>query len=378
MPMPSEQEMREAIATRDKSRDGDFFYGVITTGVFCQPSCTSRPAKPENLRFFQSIAAAITAGFRSCKRCQPTDDGPRVTRLVTVARYIEAHADERLTLASLATIAELSPSRLQRIFKAAFGVSPKAYQDAVRMQCFKQLLKASSKESLKQSLKEGTGVTDAIFSSGFGSISRIYGEATRNIGMTPKAYRAGGAGEIITYACRNTALGLMVMAATDKGVCFVQFGDDEESLVTKLKEEFPRAEMNVSPAQEAPELDAWIDALNQHISQGAARPDLPLDMRGTAFQMQVWQFLLRIREGDVLSYSELAAQIDKPKAVRAVASACAKNRIGVLIPCHRVLRGDGSLGGYRWGLERKRALLDAERERMPDCVSIDANDKTDL
>jgi len=351
MPLPSEQEMHNAIAARDRSHNGVFFYGVITTGIFCQPSCSSRPAKPENLRFFQSIEEAMAAGFRPCKRCQYTKEASGVARLVEIASHIETHADETLTLASLASIAKLSPSRLQRIFKEAFGISPKAYQDAVRMRGF------------KQSLKDGDGVTDAIFSSGFGSVSRLYGEATRNIGMTPKAYRAGGAGEIITYACRSTALGLMAMAATDKGICFVQFGEDEASLISKLKLEFPKAELSASPAQETPELDAWMAALDQHISEGAPRPDLPLDMRGTAFQMKVWQFLLSIREGDVLSYSELAAQIDKPKAARAVASACARNRIGVLIPCHRVLRGDGSLGGYRWGLERKRALLDAERER---------------
>ncbi len=352
MSMPSEEEMREAIAARDKSRDGHFVYGVITTGVLCQPSCSSRPARPENLRFFPNIESAMMAGFRPCKRCRPAEGVPRAARLVEVARYIEEHAEERLTLASLADIARLSSSRLQRIFKEAFGVSPKAYQDAVRMRRF------------KQSLREGDGVTEAIFASGFGSISRVYGEANRNIGMTPKAYRAGGAGEVITYACRNTALGLMAMAATDRGVCFVQFGDDEPSLVRTLKDEFPNAEMSALPAQDAPELDVWMEALDQHISKGAARPDLPLDMRGTAFQMKVWQFLLSIREGEVLSYSQLAEQIDKPKAVRAVASACAKNRIGVMIPCHRVLRGDGSLGGYRWGLERKRALLDAEKERV--------------
>ncbi|ATJ82367.1 methylphosphotriester-DNA-protein-cysteine S-methyltransferase [Halomonas beimenensis] len=273
-----------------------------------------------------------------------------MARLVEIARHIEAHADERLTLADLAEIAGLSPSRLQRAFKAAFGISPKAYQDAVRMRHF------------KRSLKESDSVTEAIFSAGFGSMSRVYGEASRNIGMTPKAYRAGGAGEVIAYACRTTALGLMAMAATGKGVCFVQFGDDEASLLDALKAEFPHAELRVSPAQDAPELDAWMDALDRHISQGAPRPELPLDMRGTAFQMKVWQFLLSIQEGDVLSYAEVAAKIDRPDAVRAVASACARNRIGVLIPCHRVLRGDGSLGGYRWGLERKRALLDAERE----------------
>lgn len=352
MSMPSEQEMQEAIAARDKSRDGQFFFGVITTGVFCRPSCSSRAAKPENLRFFPSNEAAMAAGFRPCKRCQPTEGLPGVARLVEIAHHIEEHADESLPLASLAAIAGLSPSRLQRLFKQAFGVSPKAYQDAIRMRRF------------KRSLKAGDRVTDAIYSSGFGSISRVYGETSRNIGMTPKAYRAGGAGEIITHACRRTSLGLMMMAATAKGVCFAQFGDDESSLLCELKVEFPNAELSLSPAQDAPELDAWMQALDQHISKDAPRPDLPIDMRGTAFQMKVWQFLLSIREGDVLSYGELAAQIDKPKAVRAVASACAANRIGVLIPCHRVLRGDGGLGGYRWGLERKRALLDAERKRQ--------------
>ena len=352
MAMPSERKMRKAITTRDQSFDGCFFYGVITTQVFCQPSCSSRPARPENLRFFASIETAVMAGFRPCKRCQPTAESPHLNRLIIIARHIEQHADQTLTLAHLASIAGLSPSRLQRTFKEAFGISPKSYQDTIRMRRF------------KQSLKQGDSVTEAIFSSGYGSISRVYGEASRNIGMTPKAYRAGGAGETITYACRNTALGLLAMAATAKGICFVQFGDDEASLLARLKAEFPKAELGASPARNAPELDAWMTALNQHISQSAPRPDLPLDMRGTAFQLKVWQFLLRIPEGDVLSYSELATQLDKPKAVRAVASACARNRIGVLIPCHRVLRGDGSLGGYRWGIERKRALLNAERARQ--------------
>ena len=279
-------------------------------------------------------------------------ESARVARLVRVAQHIEMHADEALTLSSLAKVAALSPSRLQKQFKAAFGVSPKAYQDAVRMRRF------------KQSLKDGRKVTDAIFASGFGSVSRVYGEANRSIGMPPRTYRAGGAGEVIVYAGRTTSLGLMMMAATDRGVCFVEFGDDEASLVGRLRSEFPKAELTASPARNAPELDAWMEALDQHISAGAPRPDLPLDMRGTAFQVKVWQFLLSIREGDVLSYSEVAAKIDKPRAVRAVASACGKNRIGVLIPCHRVLRGDGGLGGYRWGLERKRALLEAERRSV--------------
>ncbi len=350
MTMPSEQSMRAAIASRDKASDGKFFYGVITTGIFCKPSCTARPALPENQRFFPGIEAAIVAGFRPCKRCQPTAGTP-ANRLVEVARFIESHADERLTLASLADQAGISSSRLQRIFKQAFGLSPKAFQDAVRMRQF------------KHSLKHGDSVTDAIFSSGFGSTSRVYGEATRNIGMTPKAYRAGGAGETITYANRNTALGPMTMAATRKGVCFVHFGESRESLLAQLKAEFPKAQLTESSAQDTVELDTWIDALDKHISTAAPRPDLPIDLRGTAFQTQVWRFLTSIHEGEVLTYSELATRIGKPKAVRAVASACAANRIGVLIPCHRVLRSDGGPGGYRWGLERKRALLDAERER---------------
>jgi len=354
MPMPSEQEMHSAIVTRDKVYDGRFYYGVITTGIFCQPSCTSRPAHPENLRFFPGIESAIVAGFRACKRCQPATNNRRVERLVELARYIESHSDERSTLANLAQRAELSPSRLQRIFKKAFGVSPKVFQDAVRLRRF------------KLSLKEGSGVTDAIYSSGYGSISRVYGEATRSIGMTPKVYRAGGAGELITYAYRTSALGPMVMAATQKGVCFVQFGEDKESLVARLQDEFPEAKLSASIAQNSVELDVWIDALNKHISKGAPRPDLPLDLRGTAFQMKVWRFLLSVQEGDIISYSELAERIGKPKAFRAVATACGKNRIGVLIPCHRELRGDGSPGGYRWGLERKRALLDAERARLTD------------
>ncbi len=343
--------MRKAISSRDKTSDGRFFYGVITTGVFCQPSCTSRPALPENLRFFPTVESAMAAGFRPCKRCQSTNGQQRIEPLIELARYIESHADESLTLNTLANQTSLSPSQLQRQFKAAFGISPKAYQDAVRMRTF------------KQSLKKGERVTDAVFASGYGSVSRVYGETTRNIGMTPKSYRAGGAGEVISYACRDTALGLMAMAATSKGVCFVQFGEHREALLEQLKEEFPNAGIVPSPAQSAPELDHWITALDQHISAGAPQPELPLDLRGTAFQMKVWQFLLSIPEGEVLSYSELAVKIGQPKAFRAAASACAANRVGVLVPCHRVLRGDGGLGGYRWGLGRKRALLDAERAR---------------
>ncbi len=351
MSMPTEQQMRAAIASHDRSSDGRFIYALISTGVFCHPSCCSRSAHPDNLCFFADVETAMSAGFRPCKRCQPAATGNQLTRLVEIARYIEAQADQKLTLSILADQAGLSPSRLQRVFKQAFGVSPKAYQDAVRMR------------RMKQALQQGSGVTDAIFTAGYGSVSRVYGEVSRSIGMSPKSYRAGGAGETIAHACRITALGPMLMAATDKGVCFVEFGDDQVSLLAKLQQEFSNARLIESKAQQSAELDRWIEALDEHISQGSARPDLPLDLRGTAFQIKVWRFLLSVREAQVLSYSELAQRIDKPKAVRAVASACGANRIGVLIPCHRVLRSDGGLGGYRGGLERKRALLDAERSR---------------
>ncbi|WP_413112463.1 bifunctional transcriptional activator/DNA repair enzyme AdaA [Thaumasiovibrio sp. DFM-14] len=347
----SESEMKNAIAQRDPAFDGRFYYGVITTGIFCIPSCSTKAARPENLRLFADIESAMQAGFRPCKRCCPAGRDTRTQALVGVVRYIEQHADEKMTLALLAEIADLSPSRLQKVFKQVFGVSPKHYQDAVRMRTFKRALKA------------GEGVTEAIYSSGFGSISRVYGEATRNIGMTPKAYRAGGEGEVIYYACRETALGHMIMAATEKGVCSVQFDDDESVLVPMLSHEFPNAELVLSASQDSPDLDNWMEALDQHVSQGAPRPDIPLDIRGTVFQMKVWRFLLSIKEGDVMTYGEVAAHIDSPKAVRAVGTACGKNRIGVLVPCHRVLRSDGTLGGYRWGLERKRTLLDKERIR---------------
>lgn len=351
MPMPVESKMIEAVLSRDKAADGLFVYGVVTTGIFCLPSCSSKMAKLENLRFFPSIELAMLAGFRACKRCCPMGGSNQLTILVEVARYIEQHSDEKLTLVRLGKLAGLSASRLQRVFKQAFTVSPKEYQDAVRMGNFKRLL------------KQGEGVTDAIYSSGYGSISRMYGEASRNIGMSPKAYRSQGEGEVIYYACRQSDFGFIMMAATEKGVCFVQFSESEELLLNLLISEFPKAELMLSAANNTVALDDWIEALDRHINQGAPRPDLPLDIRGTAFQIKVWQFLLSIKDGDIVSYREVADSIDKPKAVRAVASACGKNRIGVLIPCHRVLRSDGNLGGYRWGMERKRVLLDNERSK---------------
>jgi AraC family transcriptional regulator of adaptative response/methylated-DNA-[protein]-cysteine methyltransferase len=270
-------------------------------------------------------------------------------RMVALARYIESRPDEALSLADLGAVVGLSPSRVQRVFKETLGVSPKAYQDSLRL------------KNLKQALRTGQSVTDAIYEAGFGSVSRVYGKADRQVGMPPSRYGKGGEGETIVFACRRTSLGLLMMAATDQGVCFAEFGDDETRLQDQLQKEFPKASLAPSDATESPELDAWMIALDEHLSRNTPRPDVPLDIRGTAFQTRVWKLLLSVREGEVVSYTELAKRLGEPKAVRAVASACGRNRIAVLIPCHRVLRSDGSLGGYRWGLDRKQQLLEQER-----------------
>ena len=294
---------------------------------------------------------AITTNSAEFEKTMATPNEQTVSKFVQLARYIAAQADQSLTLDSLAQRVHLSPSRMQRVFKSIFGVSPKKFQQAARTQRFKTLL------------REGTDITDAIYAAGYGSSSRVYSQAMHGIGMTPKRYRAGGAGEIITWACRDTVLGPLLMAATDRGVCFAQFGSDCEALRTQLQAEYPRAQLETYQGQSSYQLDRWIDALNAYIQNKQPRPEIPLELRGTAFQIKVWEFLVSLDDGDVISYSELAQGIDQPRAVRAAASACGANRIAVLVPCHRILRGDGGLGGYRWGIERKRALIDRERAR---------------
>ena len=347
--LPPIEELIGAVRDRNAAYDGRFYYGVLTTGVYCRPSCRSRRPRDENLRFFAQTVDAESAGFRACKRCKPDRLEDETDQLISIARYIREHADEKLPLSRLAEMSGLSAARLQKAFKAALGVTPKQFQDAARL------------GQLKDALKQGDQITGAIFSAGFGSTSRVYGEAARSLGMTPAAYRAGGEGELIRYACRDTALGPLLMAATERGVCFAQFGESEVELLEQLGNEFPAADLKPSPASGDQSLDEWMQALDAYLGDGAPRPELPLDLRGTAFQLRVWRFLLGIEEGDVVSYGEVAEGIGSPRAVRAAASACGANRVGVLVPCHRVLRGDGGLGGYRWGVERKRSLLDLER-----------------
>ncbi len=336
---------------RDKSADGTFVFAVRTTGVFCKPSCGARHARPENIEYFDTVEAAQAAGYRPCLRCRPTLGlplDPTTDLMRAMADFIAARADEALSLERLAAEAQMSPFHFQRTFKAIVGISPRDYQVGLRV------------ERLKTGLKAGLPVLDAALDAGFGSTSRVYERIEGGLGMTPAAYRAGGAGETIFHTTRVTPFGLLMMAAADRGVCFVQFGESEEALLDMLRSEFPKAELTLADCDGNQELDLWMQALDDHLSRGQPRPDLPLDLRGTAFQLKVWKFLLSVKPGDVLSYSEVAQAVGAPRAVRAAASACGANRIGVLVPCHRVLRADGGLGGYRWGMPRKEALLAME------------------
>ena len=345
----SDSEALAAVRNRDAQYDGKLIFAVITTGIFCRPSCKSRHANPENIRFYASASQARQAGFRACKRCSPEQSDAENGKLVSVARYIETHADENLTLAMLATRFNLSPTHLQKSFKAAIGLSPKAFQNGIRQHQFKALL------------KKGESVTDAVFAVGYGSSSRVYEQATGKLGMTPGAYKTGAAGEQISYTSGETTLGKLMLAATDKGVCFAMFGDTEDDLKRNLKKEFPKATIERSVGDD--QINQWYVEINRYLSAESLMPGIPLDIRGTAFQLRVWAFLQSVNEGDVISYRDVAIGIGQPTAVRAAATACAKNRIALLIPCHRVLRGDGGMGGYRWGVETKRTLLSLEAHR---------------
>jgi AraC family transcriptional regulator of adaptative response/methylated-DNA-[protein]-cysteine methyltransferase len=268
-----------------------------------------------------------------------------------LCRYIETHPDEAPDLADLAARAGLSRFHLQRSFKAVTGVTPKEYVEICRMRL------------LKTTLRESGDVTSAVYDAGFGSSSRVYERADTRLGMTPKQYRRGGQGVAITYAAVDSPLGRLMIGATDRGICFVQFGDSDDELAAALRREYPSAEVAPMAEPHPPAFDEWIAALNRHLAGVQPRLDLPLDIRATAFQMRVWTYLQSIPYGSVQSYSEVAAAIGQPTAVRAVARACSSNKVALAIPCHRVIRGTGELGGYRWGLERKRALLDLERRK---------------
>ena len=350
-PSTKTEQMWDAVERRDAKYDGKFVYGVMTTGVYCRPTCASRRPLRKNVRFFATNAEAEEAGLRPCKRCQPTRERTQLINQVVhdLARHIDAQPELPLKLADLAKRTGYSPFHLQRSFKAVIGSTPKEYQTAARLR------------TLKRELRNDANVSDAIYEAGFGSGSRVYEKADGQLGMTPSEYRSGGKGLVISYASGQTPLGLLMIGATDRGICFLQFGESHEALATELQRQFPAATTQAMPASHVRELDAWLAALNRHLRGLEPRLDLPLDVRGTAFQLIVWRYLQKVPYGEVRSYAEVAEAIGRPSAARAVARACASNSVALLIPCHRVVRGTGELGGYRWGVQRKRVLLDTER-----------------
>jgi AraC family transcriptional regulator of adaptative response/methylated-DNA-[protein]-cysteine methyltransferase len=345
--MLSDTQCWNAILARDGSFDGRFFFGVVTTGVYCRPSCPSRHPLRRNVRFFRVSAEAEQAGLRPCLRCRPLSD-PTAT-IKDLCRYIEKHCHEPLGLATLAARAGLSRFHLQRTFKAAVGLSPKQYLEAHRV------------GKLKKELRQAKDVTAAVYEAGFGSGSRVYERADSRLGMTPKQYRQGGGGVSIAYALIESPLGLAIMGATDRGICSIQFGESEEQLIEALRREYPAATLQLVADPAPTGFEQWKKVLTAHLAGRSPVLDLPLDIQATVFQMRVWDYLRTIPYGKVHSYGEVAAGIGSPSAVRAVARACAANRIALAIPCHRVVRSDGKPGGYRWGLNRKQALLDRER-----------------
>jgi AraC family transcriptional regulator of adaptative response/methylated-DNA-[protein]-cysteine methyltransferase len=334
------------IVARDKTADGEFWYSVSTTGVYCRPSCPSRTANPTNVQLHDTLESAKAIGFRPCKRCNP--DGPSIetenAALVAKACRIIEESQEEPSLEALAEAVGRSPSYFHRTFKAATGVTPKDYAAARRA------------AKVRQGLASCASVTEAIYDAGFNSSGRFYEKSTNMLGMTPSQYRAGGANEEIKFAVGQTSLGAILVASSTKGVAAILLGDDPDKLVRTLQDRFPRAHL-VGGDQDYEALVARVVGFVEAPWIGL---DLPLDVRGTAFQQRVWRALQQIPVGATVSYAEIARRIGAPKAVRAVAGACAANNLAVAIPCHRVVRSDGSLSGYAWGVERKRDLLDRE------------------
>lgn len=348
--MLDERQCWEAVLTRDARQDGRFYFGVVTTGVYCRPSCPARRPRRENVRFYEAPEAAERDGLRACLRCHPTEsEGALKDKMTALCDFIRdaARLGDPVTLDVLCRRAGMTPFRLQRAFRAAVGVTPRQYLRACRF------------EALKQNLKSVGSVTDAIYESGFGSSSRVYEQTGERLGMTPAEYRAGGKGLAISSVSFESPLGWLLVAATDRGLCFVQFGGSAEELEGRLREEYPEATVEES-ATSSPTLDRYVEALRKHLAGEQPRLDLPVAVRATAFEEKVWSYLQSIPYGEVRSYRAVAEAIGEPRAARAVARACAANRVAVVIPCHRVIRANGDLGGYRWGMDRKRRLLETE------------------
>jgi AraC family transcriptional regulator, regulatory protein of adaptative response / methylated-DNA-[protein]-cysteine methyltransferase len=349
-----------ATETRDAAADGKFVYAVRSTGVYCKPSCASRKPLRPNVAFFALPAAAEENGFRACKRCRPQSIRPSDPRVATVARIcreIEKRigaesealaaddaAQTPITLEALSATERLSPDQLERSFKSVMGISPRQYADAHRMR------------HLKHRLKKGDDVTTALYDAGFGSSSRLYERAPSHLGMTPATYRQGGSGMDIQYAIADSPLGRLLVAATDKGISALYLGERDAALKSALEKEYPRAAL----AENKNGMKKWVGSILEHLRGREPHLDLPTDVQATAFQRRVWEELRRIPYGSTRTYSQVAKAIGKPRAIRAVARACATNPVSIVVPCHRVVRSDGNLAGYRWGVDRKQALLKHE------------------
>ena len=334
-----------AVLDRDSAADGRFVYAVASTRIYCRPTCPSRRPRRRQVRFFATPAAAETAGYRACRRCRPAQGEPDALRRVREARrYLDEHLDETVTLDRLGRAVGLSPWHLQRTFKRITGVTPRAYAGARRM------------ERMKARLKQGDSVTRATYEAGYSSPSRLYDQSRTHLGMTPGAYQRGGRGIRIRFTTVPTALGHVLVAATDRGLCSVTLGDEAGTLEAALRREYPAATVE----RRDDELRGWAGAVVARTA-GHEAEQVPLDVGGTAFQRRVWDALQRIPRGSTRSYAEIARELGQPSAARAVARACATNQLALVVPCHRVVREDGGLGGYRWGVERKRELLALER-----------------
>lgn len=347
----SEKALWQAVLKRDRNYNGICFYGVMSTFIYCRFHCPSKKPLIENTRFFFSTKGAEKAGFRACKRCRPEEAeepsiGETVSKVLKVCHYIES-CDYIPTLDELSHQVNLSPFHLQREFKKVLGITPRNYADALRQLRFKKAVKA------------GEDIALATYDAGYGSSSRLYEKSSRFLGMTPKAYKQHGKGQKIYYSVVKCPLGLLLLAATKKGVCAVRIGDSRQDLVEELKNEFKNADINETNS----ELSEWPQMLINYLAGSTPWPKLPYDVKATAFQRKIWGHLRTIPEGQTMHYSEIASAIGQPNAARAVARACATNPVAIVIPCHRVVPKAGGVGGYRWGPERKTKLLAMEQSK---------------
>lgn len=341
-----------AVEERDSSFDGKFVYAVKSTKIYCRPSCPSRKPKVKNIELFNLPELARRAGYRPCKRCHPDDAkivDPQLEKIQAVCHYIEHHV-EAISLENLSKAFSLSPSHLQRLFTNIVGVSPQAYAEAHRM------------NKIKTALQKGDDISGSVYEVGYGSSSCLYSKAKGELGMTPKTYKQKGKDTLIAYTVTDSLLGKLLVAATEKGICAVRLGDTEQELVETLGREFSNAELR----RDDKELASYVKAIMDNLEGKLPHLDLPLDVKATAFQKRVWQELQKIPYGETRSYTDVAKAIGQPSAVRAVATACASNSVGIVIPCHRVIGANGALSGYRWGVERKRKLLEHEKPPVPD------------